>query len=129
MPTFKKQERLCRRTIIDHLFSSGKSFRIYPFVVSWDEGPLKDEVPVQVLFTVSRRNIKSAVKRNRIRRLMREAYRLNKPTFLDFLNQKQRQCMFIIMYTGPEKLLWKEASDKIILILQRLHKEYEKASG
>jgi ribonuclease P protein component len=129
MQTFKKQERLCRHAIIDHLFISGKSLRIYPFVVSWDECPLKDTVPAQIMFTVSKRKIRSAVKRNRIRRLLRDAYRINKSPFLDFLNRQQRQCALVIIYTGPEKLLWKEANDKIVLILQRLQKEYEKASG
>lgn len=83
--SFRKQERLSRRSAIQQLFSNGRSFFSYPFkaVVSlalipsepYQVGP---ETPAaQVLFSVPKRTFKRATVRNRIRRRAREAYRKN----------------------------------------------------
>jgi len=78
MYTFKKEERLCNKGLIDGLFHNGSSFLCYPFKVSWllNAGP--QPACAQVLFAVSKRRFKKAVDRNLIKRRMREAYRLNK---------------------------------------------------
>jgi ribonuclease P protein component len=129
MQTFKKHERLCSRKIIDQLFLSGRSFKIYPFIVNWNEIPVKDSSPLQVMMAVSSRMIRNAPDRNHIRRLMKEAYRKNKASFIDYLNRKNRTCGLIIIFTGKTKLTFTEAEHKIILILQRLQKEYDETPG
>jgi ribonuclease P protein component len=129
MQTFKKQERLCSRKIIDHLFTSGKNFKVPPFIVNWNEFAFTGPAPAQVLMAVSSRNIRHATERNYIKRLMREAYRKNKSSFLEYLTAKNRKCAFIIIFTGREKLTWTDAESKIILILRRLQSKYEETSG
>ena len=78
MYTFKKEERLCNKKLIDGLFHNGSSFLCYPLRVSWALAPADQPVPVQVLFAVAKKRYKRAVDRNLIKRRMREAYRLQK---------------------------------------------------
>jgi ribonuclease P protein component len=129
MRTFRKNERLCSRKIIDQLFQTGRSFKVYPFVVNWNEPAVKRPSPLQVMMAVSSRTIRSAPERNRIRRLMREAFRKNKEGLISTLEQQNRQCMVVLLFTGKDKLTFAEAERKIVLILHRLQKEYEKAAG
>jgi ribonuclease P protein component len=74
--TLKKAERLKSEKLIKELFKKGSSFYSYPLKLFY----LPAEAPQtpQVLFTVPKRKFKKAVDRNKIRRRMREAYRLNK---------------------------------------------------
>jgi ribonuclease P protein component len=78
MFTFGKAERLYRRSQIERLFSTAShSFFVAPLRVIY----LRDDeldVPASILISVSKRHFKRAVKRNRVKRQIREAYRLNK---------------------------------------------------
>lgn len=90
MPTdrpFKlsKWERICSRTQLEKLFTGGKSksFSVFPLRVVYlltdqPDGDLQHETPVKMMVSVSKRHFKRAVKRNRVKRQVREAYRLNK---------------------------------------------------
>lgn len=98
--SFKKDERLCSKKVIDRLFSEGQSFLFYPLKVVFLSTPLNTSSSVQAGFTVSKKNFKQAVKRNRIKRLMREAYRLNKNDLYLELGEKQLAVFFI--YIGKE---------------------------
>ncbi|MBL0182209.1 MAG: ribonuclease P protein component [Chitinophagaceae bacterium] len=74
---FGKTEKLKSRKTIEQLFAEGKSFSNFPFRVIWKFTQTADAA-LQAGFTVSSKNFKNAVDRNRIKRLMREAYRLQK---------------------------------------------------
>jgi ribonuclease P protein component len=79
MATLKKQERLKSSKLIDRLFKDGKSFGIYPLRLVWLETDLPQAgVWVQTGFTVPKRRFAKATARNRIKRKVREAYRLKK---------------------------------------------------
>ena len=73
-----KRERLKSRKQIDNLFAEGKSFAVFPIRVTYSFMPTDGDALVQIGVTVSKRNFKKAVDRNRIKRLFREAYRLQK---------------------------------------------------
>ena len=97
----KKEERLCSHNVIGNLFSDGRSFFIFPLKVVYLELTEPSSFPVQAAFSVSRRNFKRAVKRNLLKRLMRESYRLNKNVLYDTIrNGKSLAVMFI--YAGKE---------------------------
>lgn len=88
---FTQQERLKSKIIIDKLFSQGKGFVKYPFKIQY----LAIDQPIHaVVFSVPKRNFKRAVDRNRIKRLMRETYRLNKSLILQ--NDLPMQAIFFI---------------------------------
>ena len=126
MLTFKKEERLYSKKIINRLFSDGKSFIISPFRVVWLEGEPEMKYPAKVLISVSKKKFKRAVDRNLLKRRTREAYRKNKDSFYKFLNRNSKSCVFALLYISGEQNKYKEIEEKIILILQRLQKEYEK---
>ncbi len=73
-----QSERLCSRKAIGRLFSGGNELFHYPFRLLWMYDESRSRYPVQVAIAVPRKRFKKAVSRNRIRRLIREAYRRNK---------------------------------------------------
>ncbi|KIO44498.1 ribonuclease P protein component [Sanguibacteroides justesenii] len=77
--TFCKAERLCSRSRFERLLSSGFSFISYPLrVIVYVSEREEEEFPARMAISVSKKRFKRAVKRNRVKRLVREAYRLNK---------------------------------------------------
>ena len=79
--TFTKEERVTGDPRIETLFARGRSFMAYPFKVIFLENECSVSMPVSVLITVPKKRVRSAVQRNRIKRLIREAYRLNRHLF------------------------------------------------
>lgn len=79
--TLKKAERLSKETLIQELFEKGSYFYFYPFKVLHLPHPDQGSAFNEVLFTVPKRQFKRAVDRNKIKRQLREAYRLNKSEF------------------------------------------------
>ena len=126
--TLGKLERLKHRKLIGQLFSKGQSFLVYPFKVVWMPLPDGSDVPVKAMFAVSKRSFKQAVRRNRMRRLIKEAYRLNKDQLYTCLRSRNRSIVLGFIYLGNELPGFKETEDKILLILRRLTEENEKAS-
>lgn len=100
--TFNKEERLCSQKIIGELFTSGESFLAYPLKVVFLKSEFPESYPVQAAFTVSKRNFKQAVKRNLLKRRMREAYRLNKPGFYNELAAKNLQIAIMFVFIGKD---------------------------
>lgn len=102
--TFNKKERLSGTKLIDRLFSKGKSFVVYPFRIIYvsipDTG--ENEARASVLISVSKKKFKTAVKRNRIKRLMRESYRLNKHPLHLVLNDKNKHIAVAFIYLDTE---------------------------
>ena len=76
-----KAERLVSKNLFEDLFASGTSFVKYPFRIVFKKSFCKGEYPARIGISVSKKKFKRAVKRNRIKCLTREAYRLNKPEF------------------------------------------------
>ncbi|WP_228853089.1 ribonuclease P protein component [Aegicerativicinus sediminis] len=97
--TYKKNEKLKNKRLIDALFSEGKSISVYPLRMIYISLPEEQNKIWKVGVSVSKRSFKRAVDRNRIKRLMRECYRLNKP---HFFNNISRSSAFMILYLGNE---------------------------
>lgn len=93
--TFNKNEKLKSQKAIEQLFAEGKSFSAYPLRMIY----LKNDDMRKVGVSVSKRNFKKAVDRNRIKRLLREGYRLNKTMLIE-----QNHCNYtlMILYIGKE---------------------------
>jgi ribonuclease P protein component len=125
---FRKAERLCSKKIIRQLFSSGKSYSAYPVKLLYLETSKDEKAPVKVLISVPKKNIRSAVKRNLIKRRIREAYRRNKKDLLETMKIKNKGVTLGFIYTAKQEILFSEIQNKIIQTLQRLKLEYEEPS-
>jgi ribonuclease P protein component len=122
--TFKKNERLCSRTIIQELFTKGKSFVKYPFRVSYmpiDSDEQNSEA--QILISVSKKRFKRAYKRNRLKRLSREAYRLNKAPFISILQENDIKLVVAFIYLPTEMLDYSSVEKGMKKALNKLIKD------
>jgi ribonuclease P protein component len=119
-----KNERLKSRKQIEQLFSEGKNFPSSPFRVHYILKPLANESSSNLQFGagVSGKNFKRAVDRNRIKRLTREAYRLQKKQLHEMLKQKKLQLNIFFIYTSKELPLFYAVKEKVNVILNKLIK-------
>lgn len=119
MFTFNKQDRLKKRKDIDALFISGNKIKEYPITFFWNEREKDDDIPLKMGFSVSQKLVKSAVKRNRIKRQMREVYRLHKNAVFECLENESKRYAGMLIYTSTEMPKHTILKEKIILILER----------
>lgn len=97
--SFSKKEKLKSKKLIDQLFAEGKQFNHFPLKLIALKTSFDEDVNVKTMVIVPKKRFKSAVKRNRIKRLLREAYRLNKPLVF---NNIEGNYAFAILYLGKE---------------------------
>jgi ribonuclease P protein component len=119
---FRKNERLKSKKQINKLFTEGDTFFSYPFKVYYLYDGEKEDQGARVLVSVSKKKFKKAVDRNRIKRIVREAFRKNKAVLYDYLQENNKSLWLGLIYSGETILSYQETERKLILILQRLTK-------
>ncbi|MBD0831267.1 ribonuclease P protein component [Aestuariibaculum sediminum] len=98
--TYNKKEKVKSKKLIEQLFTEGQSVSAYPLRLVYIQTAFNEPIVAKTGVSVSKRQFKTAVARNRIKRLMREAYRLNKASYF---NNISTQYAFMILYIGKEK--------------------------
>ena len=98
--SYPKKEKLKSKKVIEQLFDEGQSVSAFPLRLVYLQTTFDDNVIAKTGVSVSKRNFKTAVDRNRIKRLLREVYRLNKAVYF---NNITTQYAFMILYIGKEK--------------------------
>lgn len=121
MYTLRKAERLHRKTLVDQMFTGGisKSFSVFPLRVVYM--PVQEqEAPVSILVSVSKKRFRRAVKRNRVKRQIREAYRKNKQHLLDVCDQQGQQMAVAFIYLSDELVSSTVIEEKMKVLLARM---------
>lgn len=118
--TFPKTQRLGSKRLIEELFNKGLSHYLYPFRLHYLPHIEGQPAFPQVLVSVSKRNFKKAVDRNRIKRQLKEAYRKNKNTLFAGLEANKIPSCLGFVYIAKEKIPFEELEKKLNLVLLRL---------
>ncbi|HLV14633.1 MAG TPA: ribonuclease P protein component [Xanthomarina sp.] len=114
--SYPKKEKLKSEKLISKLFLEGKSVSTYPLRMVYLKTTFDEEVKIKTGVSVSKRNFKKAVDRNHIKRLLREAYRLNNKAYF---NNLPTQYAFMILYIGKEKPTFHEIETKMKQLLTK----------
>jgi len=125
---FPKASRLYLRKEISDLITTGKSIHFSPLKVFYKAMPASD-FSLKMAVAVPKRNVKLAVDRNRVKRLIREAYRLNCQGAVLYFKDKGITMHLLIVYNSKLSPDYVELTSKIILILQRLQEVHARNSG
>lgn len=114
---FSKNDKLKSRKLIGQLFEDGKIVSKFPLKLFYVPAQFDDGVKVKAAVSVSKRNFKTAVDRNRIKRLLRESYRLNKHLVIENITENYA---FLFLYVGKDLPEFKLLEIK----MQQLLKEF-----
>jgi ribonuclease P protein component len=119
--TYGSTEKLKSKKLFEQLFAEGKSVTQYPIRLVYAKTDLiKDNVQIKAGVTVSKRKFKSAVKRNRIKRVLREAYRLNKSSIN---NNSTDKYSLLFLYLGKEMPKSSEINTCIVSVINKFNKK------
>lgn len=117
---FPKNEHLFGEIAVSRLYTQGSAFIAYPFRVVYMLDDNDSEVAARVLISVPKKKFKRAVKRNRIKRLIRESYRKNKSLLIDQLNERGLRVQLAFNYVADEELDVTTFEKKMKLALTKL---------
>lgn len=102
--TFGKDYKLCSKKEIDRLFSEGRTAKQFPFLGKFLLTEFTDDVPFKIVISAPKRSFKLAVERNRIKRLSKEAIRLNKHILESWLVESNKQlALFLVFQSNKEE--------------------------
>lgn len=119
--TFGKEEKLKKRNLIADLFAKGKFISVPPIQLIYMETDHDSSYKIQAGVSVSKKRFNKAVQRNQIKRLLREAYRLNKQLIYESEDTKKHIFMFI--YQGSRIPSFDEMNIKMRMLLEKFLKK------
>ena len=114
--TYSKKEKLKSKKLIDQLFTEGQSVSAFPLRLVYLGMAFDDNIIAKTGVSVSKRNFKTAVDRNKIKRLLREAYRQNKA---GFFNNLTTQHAFMILYIGKDKPTFAQVETRMKMVFEK----------
>jgi ribonuclease P protein component len=120
--SFSKQERIYYRNDFQKLLSEGKSFYLYPFkcIYLWKEATAFSG---KIAISVSKKKFKRAVDRNKIKRLIRESYRLEKHILYQEYASSKQSIDLLIIYTGTKIYSFRVIEKQIIELINKIIKK------
>lgn len=124
---FPKKEKLKSSKTIETLFLKGSTYSKFPIKVFYlpKTTPSDTREINQAAFAVPKRNFKSAVDRNRVKRQLREVYRLNK----NLIDTNGRKFVMLFLYLGRVKPKYPELEKAMIKLFNHLNDEKDSNKG
>lgn len=114
--TFNKKEKLKSQKLIEQLFAQGQSVVAHPLRMVYLKTEFDEAIKIKAGVSVSKRHFKKAVDRNSIKRLMREAYRLQKAAYIDNISG---QYALMILYIGKDGTDFETISKKMTVLMDK----------
>ena len=121
-PTFSKKERVVSKKLIESLFEKGDSQSLAAFpmrVVYMQVERQAGDSPVQILISVPKKRFKHAVDRNRVKRQVRESYRLNKQIICDVIPEN-KQMLIAFIWLSDKHYPTNEVQKRVVTLLQKI---------
>jgi ribonuclease P protein component len=127
--TYQKKDKLKSRKQTQYLFAKGNAFSAGPirllYTIEWEDGAV---IPVgtfakgvlQAGVSAPSRHFRKAVMRNKVKRLLREGYRLERPAFLRSIHIENKRLNLFFLYTEAQIISQEEIQEKIKIVLQKL---------
>ena len=119
---FPKRERLYLKNDIDNLFENGKSFISYPLRIVYlsDFTDNSSKSGISVFVSVPKKRFKYASKRNRIKRLIRESFRLNKNALTNLYKLNDKHLYIAFLYVCNEVLPYSDIEKATLKALKKI---------
>lgn len=118
--TLSKAERISRKLVIDKLFTkNGQSFVAYPLRVVYITSIEEQDADAAILISVSKKRFKRAVKRNYLKRRIKEAYRLNKHLLI--LPPGATNISIAFLYLSSDLKSFETINKKMVELIEQLN--------
>lgn len=122
--TYSKSEKLKSRKLLNQVFAEGKSLNTFPLKITYTSKDIETITSAKVGVGASSRYFKKAVDRNRVKRLLREAFRLHKNFLIELLPEKKQVNVFIL-FIGKDMAETSLIAEKMPTILQKLGNSFQ----
>ena len=126
MEDFPKYEHLCKESEVEFLFKKGVGFSYYPYRVIYLFRPVHDQKPTcRMLVSVSKKRFHHAIKRNRVKRLVREAWRKNKSSLQLLCDRHNISLDVALIYNATVVHSYAEVYNKTRKAVKEIAKRHE----
>jgi len=117
-----KNYKLCSKVIIEELFKSGTTVKSYPLIAIIKTVEFSDRTPFKIVFSAPKRTFRKAVQRNRIKRICKEAVRLNKSVLETYLKDNKTQLALFLVYSSKDELKHNQLEKKVVKLFNEIIK-------
>jgi len=115
-----KDYKLCSHVIIEDVFATGDLIKSYPFVARIKLTKLPKQVPFQLVFSAPKRTFRKAYQRNKVKRLCKEAFRLNKYELESALTDSNKQLALFLVFTSRDKITFDVLEKRVQKLIKKI---------